>query len=532
MQDLLMELKEYEDLAQALSQGKGPLQATGTLDSQKVHLMNELGRPYPWKLVVTYDELRAKEIYDDFRNFTRQVWLYPAKDLLFYAADIHGNMMARQRIKVQKALMEEKGGVVITTPDGLMDHLLPLGQISAGVLSVEPGQQVDLEGLKEKLVALGYERMAQVDGMGQFSIRGGIIDIFPLTEEFPVRIELWDDEVDSVRCFDLESQRSVEQLEKVRIYPAKELVLDPGQIEGGIRRLRQEAEESREVFRKNGQIEEGHRIFTIIREFTENLEENGRAGNLDGYIRYFSNVTVSFAQYFSERDTLIFLDEPLRIQEKGEAVETEFRESMGQRLEKGYLLGGQTELLYPMKEVLARLQTGKTVYLTGLEQRLAGLTVNGQYAFTVKNVNSYQNGFELLIKDLTRWKKDGYRVVLLTGSRTRASRLASDLREYELRAYCPDGLVSIAEDKTGEEKGGQNAGDKADEFKAAICGVKPGEILVTYGNLHKGFEYPMLKFVVITEGDIFGGEKKKKGRRKSSYEGKKIAHFSEQAVGD
>ena len=532
MQDLLMELKEYEDLAQALSQGKGPLQATGTLDSQKVHLMNELGRPYPWKLVVTYDELRAKEIYDDFRNFTRQVWLYPAKDLLFYAADIHGNMMARQRIKVQKALMEEKGGVVITTPDGLMDHLLPLGQISAGVLSVEPGQQVDLEGLKEKLVALGYERMAQVDGMGQFSIRGGIIDIFPLTEEFPVRIELWDDEVDSVRCFDLESQRSVEQLEKVRIYPAKELVLDPGQIEGGIRRLRQEAEESREVFRKNGQIEEGHRIFTIIREFTENLEENGRAGNLDGYIRYFSNVTVSFAQYFSERDTLIFLDEPLRIQEKGEAVETEFRESMGQRLEKGYLLGGQTELLYPVKEVLARLQTGKTVYLTGLEQRLAGLTVNGQYAFTVKNVNSYQNGFELLIKDLTRWKKDGYRVVLLTGSRTRASRLASDLREYELRAYCPDGLVSIAEDKTGEEKGGQNAGDKADEFKAAICGVKPGEILVTYGNLHKGFEYPMLKFVVITEGDIFGGEKKKKGRRKSSYEGKKIADFSELAVGD
>ncbi|MDO5415644.1 MAG: transcription-repair coupling factor [Lachnospiraceae bacterium] len=532
MQNPLLELKEYEDLVQALLNREGPVQATGTLDSQKVHLMYELGRDYPWKLVVTYDESRAKEIYEDYRNFTKQVWLYPAKDLLFYAADIHGNMMTRQRVQVLKALLEEKEGVVVTTLDGLMDHLLPLKHLASHIIHVKIGEPLDLDQLKSELVALGYERTAQVDGMGQFSIRGGIIDIYPLTEEFPIRIELWDDEVDSIRSFDLESQRSVEQLESVRIYPAQEVVLSPEQLEEGIRALQKDAAASEKIFRKNGKIEEGHRLMTVVQDFTDGLEEGWKVGNLDAYINYFCKDTVSFSQYFPREETLIFLDEPSRLQEKGDAVETEFRESMSQRLEKGYLLGGQTELLYPVKEVLALAQTPGTVYLTGLDQRLPGLVVNGKFAFTVKNVNSYQNSFDILIKDLTRWKKDGYRVVLLSASRTRASRLASDLRDYELRAYCPDVLREGADEEGGQAGAAGTQNPAAQENVPEMREVRPGEIMVTYGNLHRGFEYPMLKFVVITEGDMFGAEKKKRKKKKSPYEGKKILSFSELEVGD
>ena len=207
MENPLLELKEYEDLVQAIRREKGPVQASGTLDSQKVHLMAELGKEYAWKLVVTYDEARAKEIYDDYQNFTRRVWLYPAKDLLFYAADIHGNMLTRQRIQVLKALLEEPGGVIVTTFDGLMDHLLPLSRISSFMEELSVGDQVDLNQLTTSFAALGYERTPQVEGMGQFSVRGGIMDIFPLTEEFPVRIELWDDEIDSIRSFEPESQQ-------------------------------------------------------------------------------------------------------------------------------------------------------------------------------------------------------------------------------------------------------------------------------------------------------------------------------------
>ena len=533
MENPLLELQEYDNLVQALKSGKGPLQVTGTLDSQKVHLMYELGEAsaFAWKLVVTYDDTRAKEIYDDFRSFTSQVWLYPAKDLLFYSADIHGNLMTRQRIAVLRRLMEDREGVVVTTMDGLMDHLLPLKYLREQSITVESGQVIDLDSWKERLVAMGYERMAQVDGMGQFSIRGGIVDIFPLTEEVPVRIELWDDEVDSIRTFDLESQRSVEQLESITIYPAAEVVLSGDQLAAGIRRLEKEEKTYEKALREQHKPEEAHRIHTIIEELRNGLDEGWRIGGLDAYIRYFCPDTVSFLEYFPQGESVIYLDEPARLKEKGETVELEFRESMVHRLEKGYLLPGQTGLLHPAAEVLARMQKPFAVMLTGLDQKLPGMKVNQKFSIDVKNVNSYQNSFEILIKDLTRWKKEGYRVILLSPSRTRASRLASDLREYDLRAYCPDVRETDSGNGGGDSTGSPDSGNPV-AVNAAANKVRPGEILVTYGNLHRGFEYPLLKFVFITEGDMFGVEKKRKRRKKTNYQGKAIQSFTELSVGD
>lgn len=505
----LMELAEYTDMKRDLETGKGPVQICGITDSQKVHLMHELSGKVAWKLVVTHDDIRAREIYEDFSYFDKNTWLYPARDLLFYSSDIHGNLLTRQRMQVFKHLIEDEGGVVVTTVDGLMDHLLPLFMLEKNSLTVSAEEVIDIEQMKEQLTAMGYERMAQVDGMGQFSIRGGIIDIFPLTEEQPVRIELWDDEVDSIRSFDPESQRSMMQLEQVVIYPAAELVLAKDQIQGGILLLEKEGKKQEKAFRDRMKNEEAHRIITIVRELCEELREGFEVSNLDGYIRYFCKETVSFLDYMKDAGKkgglTIFLDEPQRLQEKADTVETEFRESMTNRLEKGYLLPGQTDLLFSSRTTLAAAQVGGSVCLTGLDQKLPGMAVKKKYSLTGKNVNSYQNSFELLIKDLTKWKKDGYRVVLLSASRTRASRLAGDLREYDLRAYCPE-----------------DAGQP----------VKPGEILVTYGKLHKGFEYPLIKFVVITESDMFGVERRQKKRKKYNYEGKKISSFTELSVGD
>lgn len=503
----LRELKDFEDLTRALSKKAGPVAASGCMDSQKVHLMYEAARDARIRLVVTYDDTRAREIYEDLRFFDPNVWLYPARDLLFFNADIHGNLLTKQRMTVFRHLMEESPGWVVTTFDGLMDHLLPLKYLKNQVLSVESGQTVDVEKWKKRLSELGYERMGQVDGMGQFSIRGGIIDVFPLTEELPVRIELWGDEVDSIRTFDIESQRSIEELDSVRIYPATEMTLTEDQIQDGILSIEKEAKKYEKDLRAQSKIEEAARIRSIVAELLEGLREGWKQHGLDGYIHYFCKDSVSFLEYFPEEEAVLFLDEPERLKEKGETVEMEFRESMIHRLEKGYLLPAQTGLLFPAKEMLARIQTASAVYLTGLEQKLAGFTVKSRCSFQVKNVNVYQNGFELLIKDLTRWKKEGYRVVLLSASRTRASRLAGDLREYDLRAYCPDD------------------GGESHE-------VKPGEILVTSGSLHRGFEYSMIKFIVITEGDMFGVEKRKRKKKKTSYEGTKIQNFSDLSIGD
>ena len=519
----LVDLAEYTDMKQDLDQGKGPVQISGVTDSQKVHVMHELSKDNPWRLVVTYDDTRAKEIYDDFSYFEPNTWLYPARDLLFYSSDIHGNLLTRQRMQVFKHLLEDEGGVVVTTVDGLMDHLLPLSMIKESCLNIMVGQTLDMEEIKHLLTGMGYERMGQVDGMGQFSVRGGILDVFPLTEEVPVRIELWGDEVDSIRSFDAESQRSIQQMDEVTIYPAAELILTKEHIEEGILRLEADEKKQEKAFRDQKKPEEAQRIRRAVGELVESLKEGFDVQTLDAYIRYFYKDTVSFLDYMKEvgaKVTLVssttetgkqtsglalILDEPQRMKEKAETVETEFRESMSHRLEQGYILPGQADLLFASKTVLADCHTPHSIFMTGLDQRLPGMTPKAKYSLTGKNLNSYQNSFEILIKDLTKWKKDGYRVVLLSASRTRASRLAGDLREYDLRAFCPE-----------------DAGRP----------VAPGEIMVTYGKLHKGFEYPLIKFVVITEGDMFGVEKRKKKRKKYNYEGKKISSFSELSVGD
>ena len=514
-------------MKQDMDKGKGPVQVSGVTDSQKVHVMHELSKDNPWRLVVTYDDTRAKEIFDDFSYFEPNTWLYPARDLLFYSSDIHGNLLTRQRMQVFKHLLEDEGGVVVTTVDGLMDHLLPLSRIKESCLNIMVGQTLDMEEIKHLLTGMGYERMGQVDGMGQFSVRGGILDVFPLTEEVPVRIELWGDEVDSIRSFDAESQRSIQQMDEVTIYPAAELILTKEHIEEGILRLEADEKKQEKAFRDQKKPEEAQRIRRAVGELVESLKEGFDVQTLDAYIRYFCKDTVSFLDYMKEvgaKVTLVssgaagktaekkqtsgltlILDEPQRMKEKAETVETEFRESMSHRLEQGYILSGQADLLFASKTVLADCHTPHSIFMTGLDQRLPGMTPKAKYSLTGKNLNSYQNSFEILIKDLTKWKKDGYRVVLLSASRTRASRLAGDLREYDLRAFCPE-----------------DAGRP----------VAPGEIMVTYGKLHKGFEYPLIKFVVITEGDMFGVEKRKKKRKKYNYEGKKISSFSELSVGD
>ena len=201
---------------------------------------------------------------------------------------------------------------------------------------------------------------------------------------------------------------------------------------------------------------------------------------------------------------MIFLDEPNRISQEGSAVEKEFAESMENRLNKGYILPSQTELLYGCMEIIGRLNQRNCLGLCIMDVPRDEWNISGTYSMTVRSVNSYHNSFEQLVKDLQKWKKEGYRIALLSASRTRAKRLASDLQEYELNSFYSD-------DRDRE--------------------IQPGEIMVTDGNLHHGYEYPLIRFAVLTESDIFGREKKKRKKR-HTYEGTKIQSFTDLNVGD
>ena len=211
----LLELEAFGQIREQLKKEEGLQLITGCVDSQKTHLMYSLGRDWPVKLILTYNELKAKEIYEEYEALGEDVYYYPARDFLFFQADIQGNELLRQRVSAVSSLLSGEKSVIITTLDGCMDPLLPLKKWRELMVTIGVGSILEMDACGKRLVQMGYERTGQVELPGQFAIRGGILDIYPLTEEYPVRIELWDDEVDSIRSFDAQSQRSMENLEEI-----------------------------------------------------------------------------------------------------------------------------------------------------------------------------------------------------------------------------------------------------------------------------------------------------------------------------
>ncbi len=445
----MQDLKEYGELRAQLKELKGIVQVSGCIDPQKPHFIYSLAGDASC-LIVAYDEKKARELYEAYRFFDSRAVYYPARDLLFYQSDVRGDLLTAERLTAVKAILEEERAAVVTTFDALMDPLAPPERVRQSVLTFRLGDTLDMEELKRRLVELGYEREPQVEAAGQFAARGGILDIFPLTEENPYRIELWGDEVDSMRSFDAESQRSIENLTEARVYPASD----------------------------------------DMRAF---FGEGGAQGG-----------AVSFLDYFDPARALVFLDEPSRLSDKGRMVELEFSESMERRKKAGRSFPGQAEDLYSAAEIFARLQRRKCVALTVLGAAPADMGIERRYEISTRTVNAYNRKFDLLVKDLKRYKKEKYRTILLSGSRTRAKRLADDLRQEGVSCFY--------------------SGDYSHP-------VGPGEAMVAYGSLQKGFEYPDIRFSVISESDIFGGGRKRKKKRKI-YEGEKIQSFTDLSVGD
>ncbi|MCM1409405.1 MAG: transcription-repair coupling factor [Lachnospiraceae bacterium] len=500
----LQELAEFDSIRKAVAEGHASIALTGCVDSQKLHMIYGISDGLKCKVIVTYSDIKAKEIFEEYKFYDRNVMLYPAKDLIFFQADIHGNQLVKERVKTLRRLMERKPVTIVTTYAALMTPQT-LWDREKDVIDVEKGGILEENELARKLVSMGYEKCYQVESPGQFSVRGGIIDIFDLTEENPCRIELWGDEVESIRSFDILSQRSLEKLESISIFPATEFVLDEDRIRTGLKKLEQEAAKQEKLFRDRHCPEEAHRISVQVKELREQLLEFHSKVNLESYIRYFYEEMVTLPELLKALgETAFFLEEPARIREQADAVELEFRESMAQRAEKGYILPGQMDILYSGEQVAASLSGGSVVTVATMEGRTGYFKPEKKLDVASRSIASYNNSFEALVKDLAMYRKKGYRVLLLSGSRTRARRLAEDLRDRELTAVYTE-----------------------DPFRT----VQPGEVLTYYGYVGKGFEYPFLKFVVLSETDIFGAEKKKKKSRKL-YQGQKIKDFNELKVGD
>lgn len=499
------DMQELSLIKEKLNKAKKPIHISGAIDSGQVHLAGVIGEGYKYKLFITFTEQKAREIYEDMRFFCKDTYFYPAKDFIFFSADIHGNLMLNQRLEAIRALKEREDVCIVTTIDGLLDKLVPMEIINDNILTIDYDSVMLPEELKIKLTSMGYERCEQVETQGQFAIRGSIVDIFSPTESEPFRLDFWDDTIDSIKIFEPVSQRTVESVDSIVVYPATEHILTEDMLESGIEKIKAAVKKTEKIYRDKHKNEEAHRIKTVTEEFIEQLKVSRTGVSIDSYMDYFYDETSTLLEYLPCEDTVIFLDEPARSHERCEAVLGEFKESMINRIEKGYALNGQADVLIDTEQLFSMIERRKCILFTALDQKLKVIASGEKYQVSVRNVNPYNNSFETLVKDLERYKRSLYRVLVLSASKTRGIRLADTLlNEFNINAFYSE-----------------------EEERAPI----PGEVMITYGNVHKGFEYPLIKYVVMTESDIFGAVKKKK-KAKTKYSGQKIADFAELNIGD
>ena len=507
LENILKDDPVYRQLKDEVEDYCGPVLVSGCTDTAKWHLTSLIGnhKKKQFKIIIVPDENKARQWVEASHFFGEKVQYIPAKDPLFYTADVHGNAIARDRMLAIKKIVDDKCGTFVMTIDAVMDQVVPLSDIKNHKMTFKMGEILEEATIAEEFVARGYEKAPFVEAPGEFAVRGGIIDIFPYTQESPYRIELWGDEIDSIRSFDKESQRSIEEVDALTIYPASEIILNQPRIEHGLRNMEEDYEKLSQKFKKEKKYDQETRLRKEMDRVREELRELHMLIGVEGYLPYFYENTECILDYFPE-ESMIYMDEPKHIRERADAFYLEFSESMKSRLEGGYLLPKQANTVTDYESILYQIEKHKMLCYSILSAEINDFRVARTLFMDTKSIQSYNNSFEQLVKDLTKYQSKDYRIVVASPSVTRAKRLSSDLRE--------NGLV-VTYDK---------------DLK---YGVEAGQIVVTAGKLLTGIEYPAAKWVLISEGDIFKGREEKKRRKKEKKkQGEKIRSFADINIGD
>ncbi len=499
----IIELGEYEKISSLLKEDGQSIALFGAADSGRLNLADGFAGNKKYRLIITADESTAIRIAEEYKLYDRNTMYYPARDIMFYEADIQGRELEIARMKAIRRLLNGSPATVVTTIETLQTcHRMPEA-IKANILKLEKGGSISEDNLKRKLVLLGYENVYQVEAPGQFSVRGGLVDVFDLTEENPYRIEFWGDEIESLRSFDITSQRSIDRLGQIEIYPAAESLASEGELAAACKKIRNEGKKRVDELRDKFLTKEAHRLYSRLLPFDENPDDIRDYISLESFIPYIQKGFGSFLNYFDPEDTVLILDDAGRLADRGSAFFDSSSDSLKGRYEKGYILKEEMKICCSVKEAAKSCEDFRRIIFSTNIQKNKIFVAKHSFPIETKACAPYSNSFELLVKDLTNYKKQGYRVLLLSNSVTRAKRLATDLREYELSAVY--------------------SSDPARQ-------VQPGEILVSNGSIRRGFIYPLIKYAVISEGDIFTETKKKKKKRFS--DGIKITSFNELNIGD
>ena len=485
-------LPEYMQLRQAVESNALPAVATGLSGIHKATIINALVQDTnKTALLLAADEAEAQRICQDLTSMGLRSFIYPTRDFTFRNVESASREYEHQRIQVLSRILKHDCDVVVACMDAALQYTIPPNELEGRMIELKKGQTVSLEQVVQSLVRCGYVRAEQIDGTGQFAVRGGILDFFTPDAPYPVRIEFWGDEIDTIGLFDLESQRRTETVDAIMLAPSVEVLVDnPSELADKI-----------EKHASSLRGKTAPKAKEILQMECDQLRNGRHFHCADKYITMLYDRTATLLDYFSLNDTWVFVPEFHKGKERIRTTQWQWAEDVKEYLEEGVLCRGLDTYSGDWIYIQSQLEKRSTVCLEAFVRGTYEVPVRTLLNITARQLSVWGGSIALLEEDLQAMQSSGLTCIVLGGTEKTASNIATDLKEKGLSVvYMPD--MSEIPDKG---------------------------VIITTGTLSAGMEFPAAGFGIITHGRHTGKAAAKKRKNKHAQE---LYSLSELTVGD
>ena len=485
--EISRKLDFYQECERSIKNGKTPLSLTGVSSVHKAHLALALSELRSC-CIICDTESSAIRICEDINSLSHEetACLFPAKDFNFAYVDSFSREYEHKRIEALSKIRKGLSRIIVTTVEACMQGTIPPEKLEEYSFDIKSGDDIDLTELASKLVSAGYTECEQVEGQAQFSIRGGIADIFPVHSSQPYRLELWGDTVDSIHMFEVESQRRLERFNSFTVSPALEVIFPSDEVF---------AEKIREVSKKP-RGKKADKTKEKLSNDLELLEAGISLNNLDKYYSLAYDEFCSVADYF--KDDIVIISENSNCKEQAKAISTQLSEDIKMLYEDGILFKSLEGFYCTYTELMAEINTASLIYLDTFMRGGNDLKLMSLINANPLQTSSWGGDIRHLIEDLTAYCNQNYCVIVYAGSEKTLPILVNDLRDSNVPA----------------------------EILSENSEIKHGLVYVTYGSTSSGFEYPDIKCAMITGQKINSPKKKTKRKYKKGEEIKNLSDIS------
>ena len=491
---------EFEELIRCIQNKITPVNVITGVGAQRAHLIfgaqKKLERPV---FVLTATDVEAQTLAEDLQFFApEQVLLFPSKEYVYYDIDSISREMSLKRLEVLAAMADGlRGKIIVAGVDAALQYTADKKAFTEHILRFKVGGTADIEKLSETLVTMGYVREDMVEGCGQFSVRGGIVDIFGTNSENPIRIEFFDDEIESIRTFDVAEQLSVDKLSEATIYPCREIIFDSAgkdaltsYMDKTLAKLKRKQDD----------------VAAAMEHLSADLEKLGEKHYFASLDKYIYNIYGRIPTIFDwlGDDVLYFIDEPRKVGERAKSFAWDMGETVAALMEKGVILPEKKPFAAEYKDVIHHISRKSLIGLGAVSFTSPDYRTKQNLDFGIKGLHSFHGKMDFLYDDLRAWHDKKATVVILAGGHSRAQNLCTELNNQNIECVYTEKLEKLSKGKT----------------------------VITTGSLSGGFEYPLVNFVLVSDREIFLERHHKNRKTQQDKSAAKIRSFTDISPGD